>query len=288
MSLLDDLTRDLPHLLPLPEAVLRAIELMNERNARTGKIAAAIEADQALAARVLQMANSAYYALPRRIVSVEEALVRIGHTSTKELLYSAAAWHGIERIRNRRGLSTQDLWRHSLGTALCSRILAKRGGGLRADEAYMVGLLHDLGQLAIAQHAPEQMKAILELAGAGVTLWEAEARLLGFDHAEVGARLLTAWRLPEPVVEAVRWHHNPLPVLARVPLCGVVHVADVLCQMLGLAPWPRVGWQPAERAVVQSMGLEPADVDPILAEVEEALSGTEQYLGMDAGNAARR
>lgn len=279
---LDEVVDNLRILLPLPEAVLRAIELISNSRSSTAMVAKAIESDQALTAKMLQLANSAYYSPRRRIPNVEQAIVRVGYATTKEMLLSAAAWHGLERVRGVRTLPVRDLWRHSLGAAFCARTLAGMVGQVRAEEAYTTALLHDLGLLAVMQAAPAEMARVVEISTKGRPLAQAEREVLGFDHAEVGAKLLEMWQLPESSVATVRWHHEPMAVAHDEPQVFIVHLANTLSHAMGLHTWPMATWEPANREAVEALGLDLAAAEMVIKEAERAMRGAEQYLGLPA------
>lgn len=280
MSKLDQIVDCLPQLLPLPEAVARAVALIQDPRSSGSQVARVIETDQALAAKLLKLANSAFYTTRRPAASVEEALLRVGFSITKGMLLSAAAWCMLEARDAIGPLSARRLWRHSVATAFCARRLVSLVGGCRLEETYTAGLLHDLGSLAIAQYAPDGLAEALRVATRGLALFEAEREVLGFDHAEVGARLLAAWGLPDSSVEAARWHHTPTRPPSPGRLVLVAHVADSLSHLVGSYAWPQLDWHPVDREAVESLGLGVGAVYRVVGEARSGLDGVEQLLGL--------
>jgi HD-like signal output (HDOD) protein len=202
-----------------------------------------IARDPAMTAKVLQLVNSAFFGLGHRVVDPRQAVVRIGLETLQALVLSAGVFvqfEGFDALV--RGLSLEGLWRHSVAVAdLAGRIARAQGGGpVLAEEAMLAGLLHELGTLILAHNLPRQYTEV-------VLAWRRERRPrhaierrhLGADHGRVGAYLLGLWGLPNPVVEAVAFHHEPAacPHEQFSPLTAV-HVADALleCSLAGAAP----------------------------------------------------
>jgi putative nucleotidyltransferase with HDIG domain len=221
--------RDLP---PLPSVVLELVESLGHEELSATQYAAKISRDQALAAKTLRLANSSFYGRGRQVRSVAEAIGVLGLRTVRGVV-TAAGLAGS--FRRHAGFDHDAFWRHSIGSALCAQALA---GELRRDDAelaFTVGLLHDIGRLALA--------SAFGPAYAEVEQWrrdqdcpdgEAERAVLGIDHAEVGGLIARQWNFAPPIVDAIREHHAP-PDAAVVTLTGIAHVADAIAHALGLA-----------------------------------------------------
>lgn len=221
--------RDLP---PLPSVVLDLITSLGHEELGASEYAAKISRDQALAAKTLRLANSSFYGRGRQVRSVSEAITVLG-LRTVRCVVTAAGMAGS--FRHHPNFDHDTFWRHSIGSALCAQALA---GELRRDDgdlAFTVGLLHDVGRLALASaFAPayaevEQWRRDKDCPGG-----EAERAVLGIDHAEVGGLIARQWNFPPAIVDAIREHHAP-PATAELTLTGIAHVADAIAHALGLA-----------------------------------------------------
>lgn len=190
-------------------------------------VAAVVERDPAMAAKVLQLVNSAYFGLAQRVTSVAQAMVYLGADTMKGLVLTSQVFALAEQ-RQLPGLSVDALQEHSLMTArLAKRLVVNQRV---ADDAFTAGLLHDIGQIALSVSMPETYAEILR-ASRDLPLHEAEHARLGVSHAEVGAYLLGVWGLPFSVVEAVAYHHRPSTVEAGDrEVLAAVHVADTLVE----------------------------------------------------------
>ena len=180
-----------------------------------------------MAAKVLQLVNSAYFGLAQRVTSVAQAMVYLGADTMKGLVLTSQVFALAER-RQLPGLSVDALQEHSLMTArLAKRLVVNQRV---ADDAFTAGLLHDIGQIALSVSMPETYAEILRTSRER-PLHEAERERLGVSHAEVGAYLLGVWGLPFSVVEAVAYHHRPGAVEAGDrEVLAAVHVADSLVE----------------------------------------------------------
>lgn len=191
--------------LPSPApVVLKLYEVLEQGGAED--IARVLEADPGLAARLLRLANSAFYA-PPQVASVQEAVVRAGTLDVAALVLA------IEVMRIFRGVpearfSLRSFWEHSLWTACYSQTLGSAGTQRQAAPLWLCGLLHDIGRLLLARQAPEEYGALLEAVEAGQPLLTTERTLLGATHAAVGAQLLSKWRLPAVLVACAARHHD--------------------------------------------------------------------------------
>jgi putative nucleotidyltransferase with HDIG domain len=282
MSLLDDVVTKQRALMPLPAAARRAVSLIQDPDSTGAQVAHAIETDAALTARILLVANSALYASPRRVTNVGTAIVKIGFSMTRSILLSAAALRILESGRVLGSTDLRRLWRHSLACAFCAREIASILGWCSLEEAYTAGLLHDIGELALAQSLPDMQTKALRVAQGGTLMCEAERQVMGFSHAELGGRLLEQWGLAESAVQTVSFHHNPTALAGGGRLLPTVHVADSLSYLVAEATWPQVAWAPVEREAVESIGLNDKLAERVVQQAKRGLEGVESALSSSA------
>jgi HD-like signal output (HDOD) protein len=218
--------------LPSPPTIyFRLMQELARPDATTGKVGEIISQDASLTAKLLQLANSAFFALPRPVVSVPEAVQIIGFNLVKSLSLSLGLFASLnsEAIGE---YSSDRLYLHSLATGLLAqRILSDEGAeSAIVDAAFTAGVLHDTGKLVLASALPELYQHALQLASDElIPQWQAEANVFGVSHAEIGAYLLGLWGLPPSIVEAVAWPHQPRR--REPPAFGAlaaVHIADYL------------------------------------------------------------
>lgn len=225
--------RSLVKLPPMPHVILRAREVMADPNAGLRDMAKVIENDQALVARVLALANSAYYGISGQVSSVQHAAALLGLKTLMDLIIMSASSLLLERKLKAYQLSPRAIWAHSLASALCAReIAAKRFPGTEAD-AFVVGLLHDAGKIILDPFLDKARKT-------SPTAWPQsepltalrEREILGFDHAEIMARACRFWRFPESQVRGIRFHHQPSQS-SQSALAYAAHLANFLAHQAG-------------------------------------------------------
>ena len=214
----------------LPTVVSKMIQLVDNPKTSAGSLARLISSDQAMTARMLKTANSAYYGFSREISTVDMAIVVMGFDAVKEIGLSLSV---LEMFRNAGPDTPFDVtrfWEHSVGCAVASRMLARRYRRDVAGEAFVAGLLHDIGKLILSQYATRDFTNIMELvAHDEATLDEAEQTVLGAGHPEVGGWLAEKWRLPRKIVEGIRRHHAVDEARADPALTAVVSLGNYLC-----------------------------------------------------------
>ena len=200
---------DAPEAVPLNQTAMEIIRQTGDPSSTASEIARVLQTDQALAARVLKIANSAFYGLPRQIASIESAVMLLGQKTVRNVALTATMSSAVERPISGYGLPRGELFRHSLVVARTANRISRQTNRGIPDEAYTAGLLHDIGKLVLDSHIESRIGAITDLARRdSISFAEAERRLLSMDHGEVGAILSERWELPEFLSEAIRGHHR--------------------------------------------------------------------------------
>jgi putative nucleotidyltransferase with HDIG domain len=216
----------------VPTAYFEMMSAMARPDVSAMKIARIIERDSAMAAKTLQLVNSACFTLSRRITTVDQAVAYLGIDLVRDLSLTLHMFAALEPTAMRSGFSFDGEQEHSLMTAKVARRLVS--SPRQSQNAFTAALLHDIGKLVLAVCLPEKFKKVRQICSAsGRPPYEVEAEVLGVTHAEVGAYLLGLWGLPHPIVEAVAYHHNPGAALERtLDIPTVVSVADALVEEL--------------------------------------------------------
>lgn len=244
---------DLPS---LPTVVAKIVELVDNPKTNARTLARLISSDPALTARILKLANSAYYGFPRRIGTINLAIVVLGFNSLRDLAVSASI---VDRLNQDPGSPRFEMgrfWDHSLGVAIAARMLLKLGSARVVGEAFVAGLLHDIGRLVIVRYMPREYTQITALVEQqGLALWEAERQVLQMDHAQIGALLCRYWHLPESLCEAINWHHNPQGQEKPELLTALVHVADELVRYCEGQGNPEGNSRPLADEIANELGM---------------------------------
>lgn len=221
-------TRTLPS---LPELYAKLIQVLESPEGSLREVAEIISSDVGMAAKVLQLVNSAFFGLRHPIHNPSQAITYLGMDTVRAVVLTASAFSKFEGSDAAKQ-AADHLYPHSIRTgALCAKIAATLGSDkMLADDALMAGLLHDVGRLILAAELPNVLQLVFQNAREQhVALHKAEKAVLGTTHAELGAYLLGLWGLPHRIVEAVAFHHTPSDCPGRtLTVLAPVHVANAL------------------------------------------------------------
>lgn len=219
--------RKLEGLPTLPPIVQRLNAMVEDERVSIGQIAELIEKDQVITSKILRLANSAFYGFPRRVSTVQNALMLLGINVIKILITTSSIFEILHK-------EDVGLWEHSVGVAACAKILAEKVELKEPQEIATAGLLHDLGRVIEKVAFPQEYTQIVELIEKEKKEpLKAEEEVLGINHAEIGAFLMRQWNLPERLIEAVEAHHNLSKAKEFKKEAAVVHLADVLIHARG-------------------------------------------------------
>ena len=201
----DEFAREVGELRPLPAVALQVLEISESERFSAHDLAARVSADQALTARLLRLANSAYFGFPRRITTVRDAVVLLGYRAVRSTTLASCV---IDAIPESTNLDYGQFWRFSVTVGMLAEIQA-RAVDRYVGEAFTAGVLHNIGRLALDSHRPDMLAAARQRAcAAGTTVAEAEHAEFGFTDAELGAELVRQWNFPEDLAEAVELHQQ--------------------------------------------------------------------------------
>lgn len=207
-----DITK-IGHLPTIPRIFERVCLVTNNANSSIADMTKAIEIDQAIAAKALQIANSAAFGLYSRVSSLHHACALLGMRMVKNIVLHTSLISHYEKLRRLPEFDLDHFWRHTMLVAALSRALAKRATlipGFTNEDAYTAGLLHDIGVLVLVDNRTKQyIEALHRAQEKGISNWEAELEVFGFDHTHVGSLLAEYWKFPEEICAGIRGHHAP-------------------------------------------------------------------------------
>ncbi len=284
-SILDRLgeIRSLP---TLPQVVARLMERVGDEKSSASDIASIVADDPALTSAVLKVVNSAFYGTAgKEIASVAHAVTRLGIQEVGRICTAV----GIARAfgKKSKAVDLHAFWRHSITVAYTTRVLGEYASGVdrsETDQAYTAGILHDVGAFVLERHFADafaQTRALME--SDHLTAADSERRLLDITHAEIGGYLLGRWRLPESVVDAVIYHHEPdLAPDRHRRLAQLVHIADFICNNLGVTSSPEMIRESSSIGAWDDLALRMEDVPDIIRDVQEEAKRSEVFAALAA------
>lgn len=261
----------------LPDVALRVIQVASDPASDAADLRAVLESDPALCVRVLRCVNSASFGLRTKIADLSQAVSYLGFNQIRDLAITATV---SDLFRGRGRIGTYDrhaLWRHMVATGVACRMIALRQRLDGHTNAFLAGLLHDLGIILFDQYRHTEFQHVVAGLHAGKTLIEFERKFVPWDHCELGFTMGERWRLPEVALAAIRWHHAPHscpPPHTRMVHC--VAAANALCSAHGLSS---VGTNlvSVEQDTLAALGLEVRDIG-VFAEDLDAEIARNQHL----------
>lgn len=275
---------EVPDLPTLPRVVAHLEALLRQETTTAEGIAEIISTDPTISANILRVVNSAYYAARTgRITSLRHAVARLG---LREVDRICTVLSVVETFRGMGPhLDHEVFWRHSLMAGIASRIihrLGQRSPSIGEDEAYLAGLLHDIGILILDQYFPSLYeRSRKEAAQSSLSCPQEERRLLGMDHGEIGALILNRWNMSPAMVQAVAWHHQPSRCDAQYRgLVCTVHLADSICIELGIGDFSDGGISGIGEDIWNDLRLSADHIPAIIEHLRKEESECESFLSL--------
>jgi HD-like signal output (HDOD) protein len=234
----DDLLDNVGALPPMPLVARRATEIIKDVKSSMNDLANVVKLDPSMSSIILRWVNSAYYALRQPVISIEQAIVFLGQRTVQNLVLSASVASFMSRPLPGYALQKGDLWKHAVGTSAGARLIMQGINPRQAEDAYYAGLFCDIGKLAfdvLIQKGILKQGFPIDPASRKLPFQDTETRLFGYDHTIVSAAMAERWKLPEYIVEVIRYHHTPSKVSeAYRTIAYAVHTADATMMMLGI------------------------------------------------------
>jgi HD-like signal output (HDOD) protein len=267
----------------LPSIVTKLIQVVNSPDSSAEDAASLIERDPALTTKMLRLANSAFYGIPRSISSVSSAVVILGFNTIRSLVLSASVMKMFSNNKE-QALDKERFWQHSIVCALAAKIIVRHFINVRMmdpESAFCAGILHDIGKLIFNEFVGDDYKTACEYAvKSKIPLLEAERIVLGIDHAQIGRILADKWALPLDLEYSLVFHHAPYEADKLTDLVTTVHMADILTHKAGMDLW-------AEEVHVQEwaeskkmLRITDNDLKKIMETLEESIEKSLEFFNI--------
>jgi len=205
----------------IPQVMKKILKAVEDPATSPASVSKLVSSDPALTLKILRVINAAVYGFVVRISSVNQAVVLLGLDVVRALLLGVSIFEMMEK-------TALGLWKHSLGCAVTSKLLAQKMGMSDPEEASVAGLLHDIGKVVLNVQFPQEYQMAVGVArDRSMYLFDAEMEMFNMTHATAGAYFANAWRLPKFVVESIRHHHQPFLAKTAPTHAVIVHMADI-------------------------------------------------------------
>lgn len=253
----------------MPATGAKMLRMLEDPETTVDEIENVLRHDPGLTGNVLKLANSAYFGVPSKVAATRQAVLLLGKNKLIQLVIASCVNAVMDKPVPGYNLPPGNLWRHSIAVSIAAQALVKENNFIREEEIFTPALLHDIGKLILGHFVKDEQEAIEKIAGNGVSYVAAENRVLGTDHAAVGAEILTQWAFPPDVIEVVRWHHDPDHSEKTGAAIDVVYLADMLCQTAGIDDTDEHHSPDLSPAVIDRLGLEINQFEKIKASVAQ-------------------
>lgn len=265
----------------LPEVTNQIIKTVEDPKSTATALHKIVSHDPALVTRILKVVNSAFYGLPGQIGSIERAIVLLGLNAVKNLAVAASLGQLFRGAKLCEGFTPKDLWTHCIAVGVAARDMARQMKLPVADEAFLAGMIHDMGILISMQVHPEQVRHVCELAKTGEKSYcELEREIIGVDHQQLGMALAEQWKFPRACQLVAGYHHRPESLAEQNRLLvTLVHVADTICCRSAKHGFNLTGLgQKLEAASLSEINLDPAIVERTTASLDELVKTAADML----------
>ncbi len=272
----------------LPAVAIRLLERVTDPTSSARDVVEVIEADQALTAKLLSLVRRSDLGVRGDVMTVDRVVVLLGFDAVRSAVLSVQIYETFASVEphGETDFDRAEFWKHSLGAACAAQLIAERlPSGLRPAEAFVCGLLHDVGKMALDACLPKSYaRVVRETLARHRCISDVEQDLLGLDHTIAGKRLLTRWRLPKPIIECAWLHHQSpqaLPdAIESAALVAIVHLADELVRRhrIGFSGYNR---QEPIQDIARELGLADGAVDEVLAALPQTIEQHCQLVGLD-------
>ena len=264
-----------------PIVIDRITRLLANPRTSAEEIGKAITADQALAAKVLKLVNSAFYGLPSQIASLERAVLLLGLSAVKNIALAASLSRLFSADAVSHQFAARDLWRHCIAVGVCARMLAPTTVCPQPDELFVAGLMHDMGLLVEQRLFPDKVRRVAEQChNRKLSFCETEEAVIGADHQAFGGALGRAWKFPPGLCWAMSAHHDSEPAaqpeLQKV--ADLIYVADTLCSAQRIGFWLGAQTQVIGPERLARLGLDQARLEHMTTELVERVEEAERIF----------
>ena len=278
VSALKQRAEQIKELSTLPSVILRILEVMNNPMADARDVEKEIIEDPVITSKVLKIANSAFYGANRDISSISQAVVLMGFAEVQNISLSVSIFNRFSG--GTKMFDQREFWEHCFMTACAADALQHRVNA-QTNDGFVAGLLHDIGRIVLDQHFAQEFQEIIHLAETEeLSLLEAERKVLGVTHGDIGFWVTENWNLPAVLTDSILFHHSPFSCRESYVLTSIVHVADSIAKAFGGYTKKEFAPPPKEESAFRLLNLE----DDRVMDLAELVTKKMEYFDILVGS----
>ena len=256
----------------LPSMVREVLSLLQRKNTTAYDLQQVITKDPAIAVKVLKLVNSSYYGFPSKIASIQHALTILGFNTLRSLVLSISAFDSLSKGLDRSAFDFTQYSIHCNACAITAKIIAKTTPNIDEEDAFAIGLLHDIGKVIMCKYMNREFSEVAHnVRQTRRPVFEAEQEILGFTHADIGGWLAEHWKLPETIATGISKHHH-ISTDHPDKLPAIVHIADILCIAKGLGTEKDMPVPPIDQNAWNTLKLTKKRVVGIMSEIDAQIA----------------
>ena len=274
---LQKILKSIDRMRPMPANINRILSVLEDKDSTANKLGGLLGLDQALTANVLQAANSAILGYGPSCTNLSDAIMRLGFDRIRTIVLGVAVSGNMTGVLPGYRLGAGELWKHSISTAITAQWFARRINFPKPEDAYVAGLLHDMGKLMLDQFALADYGRLFELVkDYDLTFYQVEQKLFGIDHAHVGGIMAYKWNFPPVLINAIQHHHSPSKAENDV-LAALVNIANAMAPM-EKEILRKLGKREIHSKTLKILNIKPEDLEKIKGELMKIIEDNKDIL----------
>lgn len=268
----------------LSAVTVQAVQMLRNPDVDIRMVAETVSYDQSMASKILRLVNSSFYGFQGKIGSLSQAIVLLGFSTVRSVILSVSVLQAFCGGKGNNVFDVGRFWEHSVGTAFIARNLAEHARQKQPEEAFIGGLLHDIGKVFVLQFLRKDLDEIMVLVKEkDMSIRAAEEAVLGVDHAWIGHTIVKNWHFPPNLCQGIGYHHSPNMLAERkedLVFTSVIHMADIICRGLDIGSGGDDLVPDINTAAWNALSLSLDDVKTILKRVDKGLSEIDDFLNI--------
>lgn len=272
---IESIITNLDQLPSIPDVASTILNMINDPDVSFKRVAEEISKDQAITTNILKLCNSAFFSKGKEISSIDRAIVTLGLKEIKDIVIIAVTKALLNKEIIGYDLAKGDLWIHGIAVAVLSKKISLMKNRKDISDIVFTGsIIHDVGKTVLALYVQRTFKDIIEMVESqGIPFQEAEREIMGFDHQEIGEKILMKWNFPDILKAMVRFHHEPdMAPDEFKPAASIVHIANIICLMAGIGIGSDGLYHELNSAALSILNFSDQELETLYSEIPDIMN----------------
>lgn len=278
---IESIITNLDQLPSIPDVASTILNMINDPDVSFKRVAEEISKDQAITTNILKLCNSAFFSKGKEISSIDRAIVTLGLKEIKDIVIIAVTKALLNKEIIGYDLAKGDLWIHGIAVAVLSKKISLMKNRKDISDIVFTGsIIHDVGKTVLALYVQRTFKDIIEMVESqGIPFQEAEREIMGFDHQEIGEKILMKWNFPDILKAMVRFHHEPdMAPDEFKPAASIVHIANIICLMAGIGIGSDGLYHELNSAALTTLNFSDQELETLYSEIPDIMNQVKEII----------